>query len=121
MKRKFRALDIESQTIFEVGSIEFFDDDESIILNGTLPATFRGKQLRVLLQFTGINELSAGKLGKEIYEGDLVRGRGPWGSTSESKVYFGCDGAQVGIGGQWINLSDFTERVVVGSVHELRG
>lgn len=56
--------------------------------------------------------------GEEIYEADIVEGQGEWGSTTCSKVIFSCDGAQVEIGDNWVNLTRFTEIKIIGNTNQ---
>lgn len=75
---KFRAFTQEGEMI-PVGDIEFFTT-ETYRVNGEIPIG-NGK----LMQFTGLTDRN----GKEIYEGDLVKGKvWDWKEERISKVEF---------------------------------
>jgi len=101
---KFRYWDVQTKKMFEVGTLNFFEDGD-IIIGENYPMTFRGETLRYLMQYTGLKD----KNGKEIFEGDIVNV--PYNRLGNVEVFF--------INGKFnITNYDISVLEVVGNIHE---
>lgn len=115
---KFRAWDKDHKKMFYDVSV---DDNKFCVRRDadgllSISGKIAGDSCIIIEQFTGLKD----KNGKEIYEGDEVKGHGLWGSTTDSDVVISHNGAEVEIGDSWINLARFIEIEIIGNIHETR-
>lgn len=96
--------------------IERVELTDTMLLDDSRPSWITSNNCEIIAKIlpTSLKD----KQDQEIWEGDLVVGKGSWGAVSRAEVFFNYNGAYVEVGDFRILLSEFREIEVIGNIWE---